>query len=150
MSVQWVGAFGILGLFALLFFRIPVWAALVIAGLVGNTVINGWPAAFATLGTTPFDVANSYPLSVIPLFILMGDVASSTRLSADLFNAARVLLSGVRGGLAVAAPVQLVHPPEFDPTALAAVRDFLVALGCTVRVEQDPIVPMLMKNQLHG
>lgn len=103
MSVQWVGAFGILGLFALLFFRIPVWAALVIAGLVGNTVINGWPAAFATLGTTPFDVANSYPLSVIPLFILMGDVASSTRLSADLFNAARVLLSGVRGGLAVAA-----------------------------------------------
>jgi tripartite ATP-independent transporter DctM subunit len=103
MSVQWIGAIGVLALFALLFWRIPVWAALIIVGLAGNTVINGWSAAFATLGTTPFDVANSYPLSVIPLFILMGDVASSTRLSADLFNAARVLFSGVRGGLAVAA-----------------------------------------------
>ena len=60
------------------------------------------------------------------------------------------LCFAVRDGLAVAAPVHLVHPPEFDPTALAAVRDFLAALGCTVRVEQDPIVPMLMKNQLHG
>ena len=102
MSVQWIGAICILALFTLLFLRIPVWAALIIVGLVGNTMINGWLAAYTTLGTTPFDVANSYPLSVIPLFILMGDVASSTRLSADLFNAARVLLSGVRGGLAVA------------------------------------------------
>jgi C4-dicarboxylate transporter, DctM subunit len=103
MSVQWLGAIGVLGLLALLFFRTPVWAALIGVGLAGNTTINGWSAAFATLGTTPFDIANSYPLSVIPLFILMGEVASSTRLSADLFNAARVLLSGVRGGLAVAA-----------------------------------------------
>jgi C4-dicarboxylate transporter, DctM subunit len=103
MSVQWIGATGVLCLLALLFFRIPVWAALIVVGLAGNTTINGWSAAFATLGTTPFDIANSYPLSVIPLFILMGEVASSTRLSADLFNAARVLLSGVRGGLAVAA-----------------------------------------------
>jgi C4-dicarboxylate transporter, DctM subunit len=103
MSVQWIGAIGVIALFALLFFRLPVWAALIIVGLTGNTAINGWPAAFATLGTTPFDVANAYPLSVIPLFILMGDVASSTRLSSDLFNAARVLLSSLRGGLAVAA-----------------------------------------------
>ena len=103
MSVQSIGAIGVLVLLALLFLRIPVWAALIMVGLGGNTTINGWSAAFVTLGTTPFDVANSYPLSVIPLFILMGEVASSTRLSADLFNAARMLLSGVRGGLAVAA-----------------------------------------------
>jgi C4-dicarboxylate transporter, DctM subunit len=103
MSVQGLGAIGVVALFTLLFFRTPVWAALIIVGLIGNTAINGWPAAFATLGTTPFDVANAYPLSVIPLFVLMGDVASSTRLSSDLFNAARLLLSGLRGGLAVAA-----------------------------------------------
>ena len=40
---------------------------------------------------------------MVPLFILMGEVASGTRLSSDLFVAARVMLSGVRGGLAVAA-----------------------------------------------
>src|SRR5579885_29499 len=58
MSVQWIGAIGVLALFALLFLRLPVWAALIIFGLSGNSMIKGWSAAFVTLGTTPFDVAN--------------------------------------------------------------------------------------------
>ncbi len=103
MSNQWVGACGVLALFALLFLRVPVWAALMLVGVVGNTIVGGWQSSFAILGTNAFDTSSAYTLSVIPLFILMGDVASSTRLSADLFNAARVLLSGIRGGLSVAA-----------------------------------------------
>ena len=47
-------------------------------------------------------MASAYTLSVVPLFILMGEVASESRLSGELFNAARVILSGFRGGLAVA------------------------------------------------
>ncbi len=103
MSNQWIGACGVLSLFVLLFLRVPVWAALMLVGVVGNTIVGGWGSSFAILGTTAFDTSSAYTLSVIPLFILMGDVASSTRLSADLFNAARVLLSGIRGGLSVAA-----------------------------------------------
>ncbi len=102
MSHQWVGACGVLALFALLFLRVPVWAALMLVGVVGNTIVGGWQSSFAILGTNAFDTSSAYTLSVIPLFILMGDVASSTRLSADLFNAARVCLSGIRGGLSVA------------------------------------------------
>ena len=56
----------------------------------------------AVAGLTPFDSASTYELSVIPLFIFMGEVASQTRLSSDLFVASRVLLSGLRGGLSVA------------------------------------------------
>jgi TRAP-type C4-dicarboxylate transport system permease large subunit len=59
-------------------------------------------SALSLAGTSAFDVSSAYTLSVIPLFVLLGEVASSTRLSADLFNAARLLLSGVRGGLAIA------------------------------------------------
>ena len=103
MSNQWIGACGVLALFVLLFLRVPVWAALMLVGVVGNTIVGGWNSSFAILGTTAFDTSSAYTLSVIPLFILMGDVASSTRLSADLFNAARVLLSNIRGGLSVAA-----------------------------------------------
>ena len=103
MSNQWIGACGVLALFVLLFLRVPVWAALMLVGVIGNTIVGGWSSSFAILGTTGFDTGSAYTLSVIPLFILMGDVASSTRLSADLFNAARVLLSGVRGGLSIAA-----------------------------------------------
>ena len=103
MSAQWIGAFGVISLFVLLLLRVPVWATLVLVGLVGNTLVGGWASSFAILGTTPFDTASIYTLTVIPLFILMGEIASTTRLSADLFNAARILLLGVRGGLAVAA-----------------------------------------------
>jgi tripartite ATP-independent transporter DctM subunit len=103
VSNQTIGALGVLALFLLLFLRVPVWAALMLVGVIGNTIVGGWTSSFAILGTTGFDTASAYTLSVIPLFILMGDVASSTRLSADLFNAARVLLSGIRGGLSVAA-----------------------------------------------
>ena len=103
MSNQWIGACGVLALFVLLFLRVPVWAALMLVGVIGNTIVGGWNSSFAILGTTAFDTSSAYTLSVIPLFILMGDVASSTRLSADLFNAARVLLSNIRGGLSVAA-----------------------------------------------
>ena len=102
MSPSLIGATGVVVLFALLLLRVPVWIALILVGFFGNVLVNGWPAAFALAGTAPFDVASSYTLSVVPLFILMGEVASGSRLSGELFNAARVILSGFRGGLAVA------------------------------------------------
>src|SRR5450432_1360948 len=97
-----IGALGILSLLLLLFVRIPVWAALTLVGFTGNYVLSGLPSALTLMGTSAFDVSSAYTLSVIPLFVLLGEVASATRLSADLFNAARLLLSGVRGGLAIA------------------------------------------------
>jgi C4-dicarboxylate transporter DctM subunit len=102
MTPSLIGASGVLILFALLFLRVPVWIALVLVGFFGNVIVLGWPGAFALAGTVPFDVASSYTLSVVPLFILMGEVASESKLSGELFQAARVILSGFRGGLAVA------------------------------------------------
>jgi tripartite ATP-independent transporter DctM subunit len=103
MSPPLIGACGVAALFVLLALRVPVWATLALIGFFGNVALSGWSSAFALAGTTPFDTASSYTLSVIPLFVFMGEVASSTRLSADLFVAARVMLSGLRGGLSVAA-----------------------------------------------
>jgi tripartite ATP-independent transporter DctM subunit len=97
-----IGALGILSLLLLLFVRVPVWAALALVGFAGNYILSGLPSALTLTGTSAFDVSSAYTLSVIPLFVLLGEVASNTRLSADLFNAARLLLSGVRGGLAIA------------------------------------------------
>ena len=102
MSAPVIGAIGTIGLFILLFLRVPVWAALTIVGFGGNIALSGWDSAFALLGTTPFDTASIYTLSVIPLFIMTGGVASTTGLSADLFKAARVMLSGIKGGLSIA------------------------------------------------
>jgi C4-dicarboxylate transporter DctM subunit len=102
MSAPFIGLFGILALFVLLFLRLPVWAALAVVGFVGNVVVSNWTSAIATLVQTPFDTASLYTLSVVPLFILTGGIAVASGLSADLFKAARVMLSGLRGGLAVA------------------------------------------------
>ena len=103
MSAPAIGGVSIACLFLLMFLRIPVWAALSLVGFCGIGVLSGWQSAWAVAGTAPFDTASAYTLSVIPLFVLMGEVASSTRLSADLFLAAQKMLSGLRGGLSYAA-----------------------------------------------
>jgi tripartite ATP-independent transporter DctM subunit len=103
MNPATIGAIGVAALLAMLLFRVPVWIALTFVGFVGNVVMTGLQGSLALTGTVPFDTGSSYTLSVVPLFILMGEVASETGLSSDLFRAARVMLSGVRSGLAVAA-----------------------------------------------
>ena len=102
MSAPSIGLVGVIALFALLLLRLPVWAALALVGFLGNVSLSSWTSAVATLGQSPFDTASLYTLSVVPLFILTGGVAAASGLSADLFKAARVMLSDVRGGLAIA------------------------------------------------
>jgi tripartite ATP-independent transporter DctM subunit len=103
MAASTIGAIGVLALFAMLFFRVPVWIALTLVGFIGNSIMSGITPTFALAGTVPFDVGSNYDLAVLPLFILMGEVASVTGLSSDLFKAARVALAGIRGGLAIGA-----------------------------------------------
>lgn len=89
-------------LFGLLFARVPVWLALALIGIVGNILLSNISVAQFIAGSTTFDMASKYGLSVIPMFILMGEIATSSRLSAALFSSARVILSGLRGALSVA------------------------------------------------
>jgi len=103
MAASTIGAIGVAALFTLLLLRVPVWIALTLVGFVGNSIMSGVTPTFALAGTVPFDVGSGYTLSVVPLFILMGEVASVTGLSSDLFKAARIILAGMRGGLAVGA-----------------------------------------------
>ena len=102
MSAFALGLTGIGLMLALLMLRQPVWIALGLVGIGGNWLLTSLMSAKFMAGTTIFDVASNYNLSVIPLFVLMGEVASGSRMSAELFAAARTMLSGLRGGLAVA------------------------------------------------
>jgi len=102
VSTLALGLGGIGLMLVLLFLRQPVWLALAVIGLGGNWILNGLSASKFAAGTTLFDVGSNYDLSVIPLFVLMGEIATGSRMSAELFNAARIVSSGLRGGLAVA------------------------------------------------
>ncbi|OCX66244.1 C4-dicarboxylate ABC transporter permease [Thioclava sp. SK-1] len=89
-------------MFVLMILRMPVWLALTLCGIGGNFILSGPFAAKLLAASAPFDQVTNYNLSVVPLFILMGEVATSSRLSAELFQAARTIFSGLRGGLAIA------------------------------------------------
>lgn len=102
MTASFLGLWVIGAMFVMLFLRVPVWLALAVCGIAGNWLLSNGMVAAQLAGSVPFDQASNYNLSVVPLFILMGEVASSSRLSTELFNAARTFFSGLRGGLAIA------------------------------------------------
>ena len=81
-----LASFGIL--LALLAVRVPIGVAMLAVGVGGFIWIQGLTPLLSFLKTTPFETFSTYSFSVIPLFLLMGNVASSTGLSARLFRGA--------------------------------------------------------------
>ena len=102
MSDVAVGLIGLAALFVLLVLRMPVAVSMLAVGVGGITVLNSWDAALATLVRESFVLASFNELSVIPLFVLMGNVATVSGMSRDLYDAAYAWVGAVRGGLASA------------------------------------------------
>lgn len=100
MSVLLIGLLCVAGLLVLIFARVPIAVALAASGVIGYAALDGWHNALKMLGAVPFQLASAYSLSVIPLFILMGAVASRGNMATELFQAANGVFSGVRGALA--------------------------------------------------
>jgi tripartite ATP-independent transporter DctM subunit len=99
MSVAAIGFLGVAGLLLLIFARVPIAVALAASGLLGYAALDGWSPALKMFGLVPYQLASAYSLSVIPLFILMGAVASRAGMSRELFDAANAVFSGFRGAL---------------------------------------------------
>jgi tripartite ATP-independent transporter DctM subunit len=102
LSNQLIGLVGVLALLALVLARVPVAVALAAVGVAGYAGVDGWRRALVMFGTVPFELASAYSLSVVPLFILMGAIASKANMSRELFAAANAIFSGFRGALASA------------------------------------------------
>ena len=100
MSVATIGVLGVAGLLLLIFLRVPIALSLAIAGLLGYAALDGWAPALRMIGLVPYQLASAYSLSVIPLFILMGAVASRANMATELFQASNAVFSGIRGALA--------------------------------------------------
>lgn len=103
MSSLQIGLFGFVVLLLLLAFRIPIAVAMLTVGLGGYYLIAGEVALLSFLKTQTYWAFTSDALSVVPLFILMGQFASKAGLSTALFRAANVWLGHHRGGIAMAA-----------------------------------------------
>lgn len=102
MSSEWIGVAALAGLFGLIILRVPVAIAMGLTGVFGYAAVDGWERALIAVGSTPYDLSSQYSLTVVPLFVLMGVVASRAGMSAELYRAANAVFSGLRGALAMA------------------------------------------------
>lgn len=85
----------------LILLQVPVAYAMALIGLLGTAWMRNWPAAYAMAGSIVNESGFQYLLSVIPLFVLMGNLITQSRLSRELYAAAYAFLGHRKGGLAM-------------------------------------------------
>ena len=74
---------------------------MLIVGFTGFGLIVGFDQAFFILGTAPYEAVSKYSLSVLPFFVLMGNLANRANLSRNLYDAAYAIVGHYKGGLAM-------------------------------------------------
>jgi len=102
MSPTIVGLIGIAALFVLLFSGIPVGFLLGIIGLIGFSILSSFGAGANLIAKDFFTNFSSYSLTVIPMFIFMGQIAFYSGTSQRLYDFAYKMVGHMRGGLAMA------------------------------------------------
>jgi C4-dicarboxylate transporter, DctM subunit len=91
---------GFVAIFALALLRMPLAFAMGFVGFVAMGLTRGWGAASASTAQVIYESGFAYTLSVVPLFILMGNFVARAGLAHELFAAAQAFVGHVRGGLA--------------------------------------------------
>jgi C4-dicarboxylate transporter DctM subunit len=90
---------------ALVFLRVPIAFAMALVGLLGTAWMRNWDSAAAAAGSVVQESGFQYLLSVVPLFVLMGNFITQSRLSKELYAAAYAFLGHRKGGLAMSTVV---------------------------------------------
>ena len=132
----WVGIAGVALLVTMVAFGVRVYIAAALTGFLGLLALKGWNVAAAVAGTIPHSKTVTYPLSVLPLFILIGFLAFHAGLTTRLFEAARRWVGWVPGGLAVST--------VFASAGFAAVSG---ASTATAAVFSRVAIPDMLRNR---
>jgi hypothetical protein len=104
MSNLELGAWSFPILLALIFLRIPIGLAMLMVGFFGTWLVTGsWVPILAQMKSLTYDTFSNYSLSIVPLFLLMGQFATRGGMSQALFRAAETWLGHRKGGVAMAA-----------------------------------------------
>jgi tripartite ATP-independent transporter DctM subunit len=98
------GLAGLTAMMVLAFLRIPIAYCMGIVGIIGYAYMRdwNWVVASAMVQTKIYETGRNYTLSVVPLFILMGNFVTRAGMSQELFRAAYTFIGHLRGGLAMA------------------------------------------------
>ena len=97
-----VGWILLAAMIAVMFIGLPIAFGLLLVGIVGYWVLSGADKTFLMLGAVPYSEITSYPLTVVPLFILMGNLAYQAGFAHKLYETAEKWVGTIPGGLAQA------------------------------------------------
>lgn len=104
MSSLEIGILSFPALMFLIFIRVPIGLAMFLVGLIGLSIVTGGTnMAFARLKSETYTTFSSYSLTIVPMFLLMGQFATLGGMSSALFKAAEGFLGHRKGGVAMAA-----------------------------------------------
>ena len=99
------GFIGLGAFFVLMALQVPVAISMVFVSFTGIWLLYGMAPAIGVLAGTPYELISSWTLSAVPMFLLMGFIAYYSKLTVGMFDAAKVALQKVPGGLGIAAIV---------------------------------------------
>jgi C4-dicarboxylate transporter DctM subunit len=124
MTPVLVGILGIILLFILFALRMQIGFAMALVGFLGFFALNSFEAAIGVLGIEPFKASASYTLSVIPLFMLMGQFANHSGMGAEVYRALYRWIGFLPGGLAMATVGACACFAAISGSSLATVATF--------------------------
>lgn len=106
-------------LIALVFLRLPLAFAMGVVGFLGFWYINdyNWNAAMSMAARRIIDTGQDYSLSVIPLFILMGNLVTRAGLSNELYRACNAFVGHRKGGLSMSTILLVAASRQFAALA---------------------------------
>ena len=102
MDLTTAAIVGIVVLLVLMALGMNIGLAMMTVGFIGYGLVMNWKAAFGLLQTVPYVQAANYTMTVVPLFIMMGNFAFASGMSAKLYDAANKWIGRLPGGLACA------------------------------------------------
>ena len=110
-----LGLISLVVLVVLIALRMPIAYSMILVGGVGTLIMNGPFTVLNQLKTLAYGQFSNYGLSVVPMFVLMGAIASRTGLSKALFRGANAWLGWAPGGTAMAASRPMVGTSSGRP-----------------------------------
>ena len=93
---------GLAAIMILAVIRVPIALAMALVGFVGLGYMRDWNSAAVSISTVMYESGFQYSLSVMPLFILMGNFVTRAGMSQGLYRLAYTLVAHLRGGLLLA------------------------------------------------
>lgn len=134
-----IGLFGLAIGLALLIIRTPIAVVLGLVSFGGIWSLTSFNAAWSLLGAIPIEFATNWNLSAVPMFLFMGFIASRTGLTVSFFEAGKILLGRIPGGLASSTVVASAMFASASGSSVATAAAFSkIAVPQMLKQRYDP------------